>query len=253
MSAIKNYERSLERSRASLHHGERPRTFTLAGAEWHLLEGVFAPPFSASTGMAMELLGLAGPDPAPWKGSFLEVGSGTGVIAVSAALAGCDRVTALDISEQAVRNTAMNAARHDVADRVHAVHSDLFDALAPEDRHDTVYWHSNFVLAPPEYRYASVHERAYVDPGYRAHRRYLAECLSYVTPGGRALLQFSERGDLDTLETMAAGCDRRVRELRSGTVREGTDTVEYALLEITDAAAERLGAPNPPPPATGAR
>lgn len=184
MSAIKNYERSLERSRASLHHGERPRTFALAGVEWHLLEGVFAPPFSASTGMAMELLGLAGPAPAPWRGSFLEVGSGTGVIAVSAALAGCDRVTALDISEQAVRNTAMNAARHDVADRVHAVHSDLFDALAPGDRHDTVYWHSNFVLAPPEYRYASVHERAYVDPGYRAHRRYLAECLSYVTPGG---------------------------------------------------------------------
>ncbi|MER7395008.1 methyltransferase domain-containing protein [Streptomyces sp. NPDC000151] len=242
MAAIKNYVLSLERSRAALLHKERPRTFAMAGAEWDLLDGVFAPPFSASTGAAMELLGLTGPDPALWRGSFLEVGCGTGIIAVSAARAGCDRVTALDISADAVRNAAMNAARHHVADRVKAVHSDLFDGLVPGDRYDTVYWHSNFVLAPPEYRYLSVHEQAYVDPGYRAHRRYLAEAPSYVTPGGRALLHFSERGDLASLEAMAADCGRRLRVLRSRTVREGAENVGHFLLEITDTATERRAA-----------
>lgn len=183
MTEIKNYLRSLERSRAALLREDRPRTFALAGREWDLLDGVFAPPFSASTGAAMELLGLTGPERAPWHGSLLEVGSGTGVIAVCAALAGGDRVTALDINEQAVRNTEMNAHRHGVADRLTAVHSDLFDALGADERYDTVYWHSNFVLAPPTYRHETVHEQAYVDPGYRAHRRYLAEAPAFAADG----------------------------------------------------------------------
>lgn len=183
MTEIKNYLRSLERSRAALLRADRPRTFALAGREWDLLDGVFAPPFSASTGAAMELLGLTGPGQEPWRGSLLEVGCGTGVIAVCAALAGADLVTALDINEQAVRNTEMNALRHGVTDRLTAVHSDLFDALGPDERYDTVYWHSNFVLAPPTYRHETVHEQAYVDPGYRAHRRYLAAAPAFAAAG----------------------------------------------------------------------
>ncbi|MEU7601648.1 class I SAM-dependent methyltransferase [Streptomyces sp. NPDC040724] len=209
----------------------------MAGREWDLLDGVFAPTFTASTGAAMELLGLLGPAGRPWHGSFLEIGCGTGVIAVSAALAGCDRVTAADISEAAVRNTAMNAARHGLTDRLKTVHSDLFDGLgtgrAAGERFDTVYWHSNFVLAPPTYRYATVHERAYVDPGYRAHRRFLAEAPSYVAAGGRILLHFSDRGDIPALHTIAAECGRELRVLRTLVVREDEETVEHMLFEIT--------------------
>ncbi|MFF5280255.1 50S ribosomal protein L11 methyltransferase [Streptomyces sp. NPDC013171] len=207
----------------------------MADREWDLLDGVFAPPFSPSTGVAMELLGLTGPDRAPWRGSFLEVGCGTGVIAVSAALAGCDRVTALDISEQAVRNTGMNAARHGVADRVKVLHSDLFDGLAGGERFDTVYWHSNFVLAPSAYRYETMHERAYVDPGYRAHRRFLAEAPSYLAEGGRVLLHFSDRGDLASLHAIAEECGRELRVLRGRSDREGGDAVEHTLFEIASA------------------
>ncbi|MFB7646969.1 MULTISPECIES: 50S ribosomal protein L11 methyltransferase [unclassified Streptomyces] len=240
MADIRNYVHSLERSRASLLHTERPRVFAMAGVEWDLLDDVFAPPFTASTGAAMDLLGLAGPERRPWQGSFLEIGCGTGIIAVSAALAGCDRVTALDINESAVRNTAMNAARHRVADRVTAIHSDLFDGLVPGDRYDTVYWHSNFVLAPADYRYASMHERAYVDPGYRAHQRYLAEAHTYAARGGRVLLQFSERGDLAALEALAEERGRGLRVIGSRTVREGTESVRHILLEI-DAAMDLHG------------
>ncbi|WHM38272.1 50S ribosomal protein L11 methyltransferase [Streptomyces sp. BPTC-684] len=233
MTEIKNYLRSLERSRAALLREDRPRTFALAGREWDLLDGVFAPPFSASTGAAMELLGLTGRRQAPWHGSLLEVGCGTGVIAVCAALAGADPVTALDINEQAVRNTEMNAHRHGVADRLTAVHSDLFDALGTDERYDTVYWHSNFVLAPPTYRHETVHEQAYVDPGYRAHRRYLAGAPAFAAAGGRVLLHFSDRGDIDALHEIAAECGRALRVLDSRPIDEGEETVEHILYEIT--------------------
>ena len=36
----------------------------------------------------------------------------------------------------------------------------VFAALDADDRFDCVYWHSNFVLAPDDYRYRGDHERA---------------------------------------------------------------------------------------------
>ncbi|MFE1959331.1 50S ribosomal protein L11 methyltransferase [Streptomyces sp. NPDC059479] len=248
MTEIASYTSSLARSRASQANENRPDVFVLAGREWDLLAGVFAPVHSPTTAVAMELLGLPAardpdrdqdrdPDPETGlafrgDGTFLEIGAGTGVIAVSAALAGCARVVATDISAQAVRNTAMNAERHGVADRLVSLHGDLFDAVGDGERFDTVYWHSNYVLAPDEYEYQADHERAYVDPGYRAHRRYLAEAPGLLTEGGTALLQFSERGDLGLLRRLAEECGRTLRPVRRRHLTEGDETVELVLYEV---------------------
>lgn len=206
---IRSYEKSLERSRLSLNRPDRPREFTMLGRRWDLLDHVFAPPYSPSTRTAVELLGLDSAAPpgtaAPFAAdapAFLEVGSGAGVIAVLAALAG-HRVSAVDVNEHAVRNTVLNAARHGVADRVDAVHGDLLAPFAGR-RFDRIFWSSNYVLAPEEYVFDSDHERAYVDPGYRAHRRYLTEAVHHLTPAGRALLHFCDRGQLDVLTRIAA-------------------------------------------------
>ncbi|MEU2157189.1 methyltransferase domain-containing protein [Streptomyces sp. NPDC019396] len=234
MTEHRSYLRSLERSRRSLTREDRPEVFAMAGREWDLLDGVFAPPFSATTGIALDVLGLTGDDEPRYRpgGSFLEIGTGTGIIAVSAALAGCARVVAADISTAAVRNTALNAVRHGVGDRLRAVHSDLFAALDADERFDTVYWHSNFVLAPPDYRPETQHEIAYVDPGYQAHRRYLSEAPGLLAEGGSALLQFSDRGDVALLHEMADSCERElvVRDRRR--FLEGAEELEHILFEI---------------------
>ncbi|MGK5731068.1 methyltransferase domain-containing protein [Streptomyces sp. URMC 124] len=246
---LQSYVRSLRRSAESLHRPDRPDVFTLDGREWDLLDGVFAPPFSASTGVAMELLaaeqgkqgtqGTQGTQGAAAgrRRSLLEIGCGTGVIAVTAALTGHDRVVASDISPQAARNTALNAARHGVADRVRTLCGDLFAPLGEHERFDTVYWHSNFVKAPAHYVYGSMHERAYVDAGYAAHRRYLAGAHDHLAPGGRVLLHFSDRGDVLGLRRTARECGRGLRVLRSLRVREGRETVEHMLIEVTAARA----------------
>lgn len=234
MSGTQSYVRSLERSRLSLTRTDRPSEFEFMGLRWDLLDEVFAPVFSPSTAVALGLLGLDRADPGEWSGSFLEMGCGTGVIAVSAALAGCARVVAADVNPRAVENAERNAARHRVADRVRAVRSDLFTELRQE-RFDTVFWSSNYVRAPEDYAYRSMHERAYVDPGYRAHRRYLAEAPLMLAPGGRALLHFSSRGVLGELHRIARECGRALRVVRSVELVEeayGDDVVEHLLLEI---------------------
>ncbi|WP_307825486.1 methyltransferase domain-containing protein [Streptomyces sioyaensis] len=154
-SPTRSHVRSLARCEAARTHQDLPRVFTLRGRDWDLLDEVFAPDLSPSTELALDFLGLSAPSaplgagPAPVsRGRMLEIGSGAGVVSVLAALSGYDRVVAADINEHAVRNTGLNIARHGVGDRVRAVHSDLFAALPPAERFDTVFWSSNYVLAP---------------------------------------------------------------------------------------------------------
>ncbi|MEU1090730.1 class I SAM-dependent methyltransferase [Streptomyces sp. NPDC005576] len=232
MKVVQDYRRSLERSRQALEQKDRPASFRLCGREWDLLPEVFAPVYSPTTAFSMELMGLADPAASPRTGSLLEIGCGTGVIAVASALSGCTSVVATDINEAAVRNTAMNAVRHGVQERVRSVRSDLFAGLAADERFDTVFWHSNYVLAPESYQYKTMHERGYVDPGYATHRRYLAEAPHRLTPEGIALLHFSGRGDLVTLTRIADACDRTLRVVRSAVFQEGEHEVEHMLLAV---------------------
>ncbi|MBS4021082.1 MAG: peptide chain release factor N(5)-glutamine methyltransferase [Dethiobacter sp.] len=59
---------------------------------------------------------------------ILEIGTGSGAIAVSlAVLLRAAHVTATDVSLAALEVAAKNASRHGVQDRVHCLHSDLYD------------------------------------------------------------------------------------------------------------------------------
>jgi cyclopropane fatty-acyl-phospholipid synthase-like methyltransferase len=67
----------------------------------------------------------------------LDVGCGTGILAVQLALNGADHVRALDIDDRAVANTLANAFRNDVSDRVTAETVDLFPWV-PEERYEVI-------------------------------------------------------------------------------------------------------------------
>jgi S-methylmethionine-dependent homocysteine/selenocysteine methylase len=67
----------------------------------------------------------------------LDVGSGSGLLAIQLALNGAEHVHAIDIQRRAVANTLANAFRNDVADRVTGAEVDLY-MLEPEERYDVV-------------------------------------------------------------------------------------------------------------------
>ncbi|MFJ3825047.1 methyltransferase [Streptomyces nodosus] len=232
MSEIKSYLRSLERSRDSMRPEHRSKVFSLRGREWDLLDTVFAPLHAGTTEIVLDMLGLSDPVGRPRRGAFLEIGCGTGVVAVTAALAGWERVVASDINAEAVANAALNARRHGVADRVRAVHSDLFEGLPAGQLFDTIVWSSPYVRAPEDYRFGTPLERAYVDPGYEAHRRYVDEAPRRLMNDGRALLHFSSRGDMDGLHRIAAETGRLLRVLRRHVVVDRGDSVEHFLVEV---------------------
>lgn len=228
------YERTLELSGNDIVRDDRPKTFTLYGREWDLLDEVFAPIYRPSTNVSLDFLDLREPEEFKWR-SMLEMGSGTGLICVMAALKGCERVVGADISAPAVENTMMNAKRHGVTDRVTAVESDLFDGINEDERFDVIFWNSNFIWAPPDHTFESVHEHAFLDPGYEAHRRFLKEAPEKITKDGSVLLFFSSsKGDVPGLYQLAEETERELRVLRRHTVWDGTDMpeAEYLLIEV---------------------
>lgn len=136
--------------------------------------------------------------------SFLEMGCGVGVTAVMAALGGCDPVTALDINPAAVHNAEANARRHGVSDRVRALHSDLFDAVGPEEKFDIIYWNSPYVEAPTGTVIKTFDEYACIDPGYAMHRTFLHAAPRHLTEQGRLFLGFSAAsGNLEQVQKFA--------------------------------------------------
>ncbi|MEU7043256.1 methyltransferase [Streptomyces varsoviensis] len=222
-------ERSRELLRRHQEHPIRaPHTFTALDTEWDVHPGVFSPEFTPVTAMFTTWL------PYPPGGSFLEVGSGTGVTAVWAALHGCRSVVALDINPAAVENTRANAHRHGVSDRLTVLHSDLFTALPPDAAFDVVFWNSNYVEPPADYPLDTMLHHAFFDPGYAAHERFLAEAPARLTPGGRLLLGFSDVGNQERLRRLCDTYGLGLSTLRSE-VRELHMTVEFQLLELTPA------------------
>ncbi len=96
----------------------------------------------------------------------LDIGTGSGCIAISLAL-NCEacHVTAVDISDTALKVARQNAERHQVDDRIRFLQGDLFAPLNPDQTFDIV------VSNPP---YVTVAELETLQPDVRLHEPRLA-------------------------------------------------------------------------------
>lgn len=203
-----------------------PDEFSLLGRDWTLHRGVFPGTLTAATEVMASIL------PYPEGGSFLEVGCGTGVIAVTAALRGCAAVTALDINDKAVANTRANAERHGVSDRVRVLHSDLYTALAEGDRFDAVFWNVPWTYVEDGFPLSTDLHSAVFDPGYQGQARFIAGARDHLADGGRLLMGTADLGDRERVDALAEENGMRVELLRRVRRIEVVRVMEYHLLEL---------------------
>jgi ribosomal protein L11 methyltransferase len=87
----------------------------------------------ATTQLAMEMIEtcFAGSGPAPAR--VLDVGTGTGILAIAAALFGANAVIATDLDPDAVHAARENAQLNGVAERVTVMADDIADLAGPFD------------------------------------------------------------------------------------------------------------------------
>ena len=175
-----------------------------------VLPGVLRPPSDARLVVAaMEEHDL------PRGASVLDVFTGSGILAVSAAMLGARAVTATDISRRAVLNARLNGVLNRV--RLRARRGDLFAPVTGE-RFDLVLANPPYVPGADDELPAGGAERAW--EGGRSGRllidRFCAEVASHLSPGGSVLIVHSslcgEDPTRDTLREVGLEVDVLSRE-----------------------------------------
>ncbi len=174
--------------------------------------GVFRP--ISDTWMLADALRAQRPGPGT---AVLDLCTGSGAIAVSAALAGSRDVTAVDVSRRAVLCAWLNGRINGV--RVRAVRGDLLAAVGPK-RFDVIVSNPPYVPASTDELPTRGPERAW-DAGRDGRLlldRICAEAPAHLKPGGIVLLVHSSVcGTDETLRRLeASGLEAEVVERRRG-------------------------------------
>ncbi len=128
--------------------------------------------------------------------TFLDMGCGSGVVGLFAALNGAKEVIAVDINERAVANTAANFASYGLQN-AKAIESDLFEKV--EGKFDTIFFNAPFHGNEPK----DLLERGTSDPDYQTLKQFFEQANNYLCEGGQVLLGFADMGDNELLRRLA--------------------------------------------------
>ena len=129
----------------------------------------------------------------------VDVGTGSGILALAAARAGAENVIAADINPNAALTAAENARANGVDDRVSPLCSDLLSALAPRPLFDVV------LSSPPKH---AGKPRDLADRGWHAGPQYcdisalFDQSRERLKPGGRLYVMISSDSDLDLFSAL---------------------------------------------------
>jgi len=152
----------------------------------------------------------------------VDVGTGTGILALAAARAGAVKVVALDINPAAVEAAQENARINGVGDRVIAMVSDLFSAV-PRERVFNV-----IISSPPSFpgEPRDIADRAWhAGPDYRDIAGLFQEARARLAPGGLMYVLLSSDSDLTRVGALITAADFRVRAVAHRSIFIETFTV----------------------------
>jgi release factor glutamine methyltransferase len=190
-----------------------------------VLPNVYAPRFfTDSLWFAQQLSGIVGDK------SLLEIGTGTGLIAVTCAQNGA-RVVATDVNPDAVKNAQLNVARHHLS--IPVLEGNLFDPVKPTERFDYIFWAHPFNNW--EVPVQDMLQRSGMDYNYEGLRAYIAGAKHHLTSRGKLLLGTGDSADLTTVTTIAMEHGYRLRLLDQAQMpleEGGRLLVQYLICEL---------------------
>ena len=150
---------------------------------------VFHPKFFVSSQRFAEFI-----DGLDLKGKrVIDVGTGSGILALAAARSGAENVVAADINPNAALNASENARANGFGDRIVGVCSNLLAGLAPRPLFDVI------LSSPPKMRPGkrSGRSRLEGDPAYRDVAALFDQARERLKPDRRIYVMVSSDSDLD--------------------------------------------------------
>lgn len=179
------------------------------GMELVVLHGVF-PPNESTVHLAEHSHISAGV-------TVLDVGTGTGALALWAAQHGAASVVAVGIAEAAVRNAKRNVERLGLGNRVDVRTGHVFSSITQSETFD-------IILANLPCRNKAAHDdtsAAQWDTEFRAHRALFAEARTHLRPGGIIYMVPANYPDLLEVVSLAETYGYKVAIMGQSVPREG--------------------------------
>jgi len=140
--------------------------------------------------------------------SVLDVGTGSGVIAVFACYRGAARVLAVDINPAAVKSAKYNAKLHGFDKNIEIKRSNLFDLIKPEK--------FDVITANLPFRNKSAHDlvaQSQWDTDFKTNKRFFKEVGDYLKPNGRIYFAQSNFGAINEIKVLAKAAGFSIRAI----------------------------------------
>ncbi len=124
--------------------------------------------------------------------TVLDVCTGSGVIAIYAALKGASKVTALDINPDSIKTTLENAKRYGVENIIDAKISDVMEAVPKEEKFDVITCNPPF----SERKSNNFIESTIKDTGLHVQKEFFNNLSKHLKTGGRVYFSQSNFGNI---------------------------------------------------------
>ncbi len=132
----------------------------------------------------------------------LDIGTGTGIQAIYAALAGASTVDAVDIYAPAVKCAKHNARLNNLEDKINVWQSNLFNDI-PADKYDLIIANLPILDAKEE----DLRLHSLIDPNFAYHEELFNKSPNYLSEFGRIVLchaNLHKNSSFGRLEKVAA-------------------------------------------------
>jgi release factor glutamine methyltransferase len=186
---------------------QNTRVTRAAGFRLTVRPTVFHPRYFISSERFAEFIGSL-----DLSGKYVvDIGTGSGILALAAARAGAKNVLATDINPNAALAATENATANGVGDRVTALCTNLLSALAPRPLFDVI------LSSPPKHagEPRNLADRGWhAGPAYRDIAPLFDQARERLKPGGRLYVMVSSDSDLDLFSTLIDRAGFRARLVR---------------------------------------
>ena len=123
----------------------------------------------------------------------LDIGTGTGFLAIYAAKKGAKKVTAVDIQPESIENALENVRAFALGEIIEVLVSDVFASVTGQ--YDVII--ANLPFMDPEWTEMN-------SIAVETNGRFFAQLEAHLAPGGKAYISCSSWGDIAATESMIA-------------------------------------------------
>jgi len=150
--------------------------------------------------------------------SVLDLCTGTGIVALKAAQRGANRVVAVDLNPEAVRNAMLNAEKFGY-DQIEVREGSLFETVNSE-RFDVIAMNPPYTAKKP----ADKTEICFWDEDNQTTRDFFVEYKHHLNPGGKAFLAWADFSPIELIEELARNNDTKLELVESKSTPSGLAT-----------------------------